>query len=128
MPEIEYERGTNDLPQGAAGDINEVANAITPDSGLDMPIAPSEELPMPELGEEGPDYTPQDEAEQLLFADSEGKGRDFQAPRSNYVPSEVVRKLPALQRAASRSDAPPALVALYRMTVRALEDEMRQNG
>ena len=128
MADVEYERGTNELPQGAAAALNDAA-AKVPSVPQTAPM-PEASIPLPELGEEGPDYKPQDEVEQLLFADAEGMGRDMpDGPlKPRYVPAEVVRKLPALQRAASRSDAPPSLVALYKMTVRALEDEMRDNG
>lgn len=128
MAEVEYERGANALPQGAAAAVNDMA-ANVPSPVSNVPV-PDQDLPMPDLGEEDPDFVPSDEREELLFADAEGKGRDMpNGPGTRtFIPPDVVRKLPALARAAQRSDAPPALVALYKMTLRALEDEMRENG
>jgi hypothetical protein len=128
MAQVEYERGGNDLPQGAAAAANEAAAAV-PTPIQSVPV-PDQDLPMPDLGEEDPDFAPGDERDEGLFADAQGKGRDMPLGPSvrRNVPPEVIRKLPALARAASKSDAPPALVALYKMTLRALEDEMRENG
>jgi hypothetical protein len=128
MADVEYERGANELPQGAAAAANETAASVP--TAPDFPVAPVNDIPMPELGDEEPDYAPKDEREALLYAPAEGRGRDMpDGPVTpKRVPVEVVRKLPALQRAAQRSDAPPSLVALYRMTVRGLEDEMREHG
>lgn len=108
---------------GAQKQTQQAANTLRA-----VPTPPPEE-PMPELGvDEEPDYTPQGDEEMFLFGDATGEGRDFAQPTGRRIPPEVVRKLPALARAAQAADAPPALVALYRMTVRELENEMKTLG
>lgn len=122
--DVEYERSVGSgeqLPQGAAASLNAQAQAVPP----------PEPAPMPELAQGEPaDYRPADEEDEILFGDATGAGRQMPAGpgRLGRVPPEVVRKLPALARAASSPDAPPSLVALYRLTLRELEDEMRDSG
>lgn len=125
MPDkVQYERevGSGEqLPMGAAKQLNAQAAVTT---------KPPIEAPMPELAEEGQPYSPQGDEEELLFAEPTGEPRDFvSAPvGGRRIPAEVVRKLPALARAARSPGAPPSLIALYRLTVRQLEDEMKTLG
>jgi hypothetical protein len=125
MAEAEFKRevGSGEqLPYGEAADLNRRLASVAPQTGTGLPS---------ELAEAEPDdYKPQNEREEILFGPPEGLGRHLPptAPVDRRVPPSVVRRLPALARAASRPDAPPALVAMYKLTLQRLEDEMRNGG
>ncbi len=125
MAEYRRGQGPNALPQGGAS----AANAATPPpaelENMDIPVqfAPGEADPIPD-GPEGDEVL-----DTLLAAPFEGF-RPGATPRERpgRVPKYVVRNLPLLMAAAKDPEAPPTIRALYRATIRHLEQEMRQGG
>lgn len=76
-------------------------------------------------------YRPTDEDEEILFGPPVEGARlrvPTQQPLEGPVPASLVRRLPALARAAADPAAPASLRALYALTVRRLENEMRASG
>ena len=129
MPVGEAQEGL----EGAEQVVQEEANALEA-----VPVNPSstnlgffDETGLPEnvefSDEEVPDYKPADEDEELLFGPPTGAvpgGVGYQqldAP----LPASLVRRLPALARAAAEPGAPASLTALYRLTIDKLEREVR---
>ena len=128
----EYRRGTGPqaLPQGGAAAINA---AQPPAAGPDQfTMGPGSEVPVEFAS--GPEV-PDDERGlsenlQIMLGDPDP---GYQPPlinegRKGRLPQHIVRNLPALQAAAKAPDAPPALRAIYNMSIRQLELERLQGG
>lgn len=67
------------------------------------------------------------EEEEILFGDPEGLGRNQPevGGTERSVPAHVIRRLPALKRAAQNPAAPAALKAAYRVLAERLQRELR---
>lgn len=142
MPD-EIRRGTNtqpgageQLPQGAATQVNEsnaaAAQAVAqaqPQQGVPEGNPMQEIIPSDVQFAETPqgrNYAPQDEDEEILFADATGRGlASGRAPTGDRLPADIVRYMPMMAELAADPSAPPALKAVYRALVARLEEELR---
>lgn len=134
--EVQFEREVGSggaLPFGAAADLNARAAAVPSQEELPVPQPdPVGGTGLPDNveyadSEPDPDIKPADEVEEVLFGPAQGHGRGMPDMPSAHgpVPASVVRRLPALARAAARPDAPDSLRALYKTLLNRLEREMR---
>ena len=132
MAEYRRGRGPDALPQGAATQLN-AANPGAEDYsgtpmepfGAEVPVqfAPDAEEPLPE------DRTLSENMQILTAPPNPQFAPPFMSKRRmGRVPQTVVRSLPLLMAASRDPEAPAALRALYRRTVRDLEDEMHRDG
>lgn len=126
-------------PGGMSGAENPPADLPEDELTLNDPlIAPQEQqqVPVDETGlpqgvewatDDEPDPPMGSEEEEILFGDPEGlgRGRPEVDVENRRVPAKLVRRLPALKRAASDPSAPASLKAMYRVLAERLENELR---
>lgn len=124
MAEYRQGVGPQRLPQGAAKTLNQAQPS--PDSFGEIPV---QFAPPADAEVDYADDSREDEDMQVLLSEPDaGYMPPAVAPRQGKVPRYVVRHLPSLMAAATQPDAPPTLRALYRATIRQLEDEIRRGG
>ena len=128
--DAEFKRGVGtgeQLPSGEASALNEAVAAIPPQA---VP-GPVDQTGLPQgvewAQDEAPLPAPRGEQEEILFGPSEGLGRNMPDPATadGPVPASVVRRLPALARAAKDPNAPASLKAMHALIAQRLEEELR---
>lgn len=142
--QVQVRKGTNtqpgageQLPQGAATQVNEsnaaAAQAVAQAEGQAQQAPQGD--PMQEIipsdvefvsAPQGRTYTPQDEDEEILFADATGRSLPSRrASAGDRLPAQIVRYMPMMAELAADPAAPPALKIIYRALVARLEEELR---
>jgi hypothetical protein len=119
-PQVRKGTGPDQLPQGAATDINSAPQGTPPQdpqiAAAQPAFAEAQPLPPPD------NFTPRTEDENILFGPGSGLGVSIIAANPNPPPRNVQDWMPTLMEASRHPDAPEQLRTLVTLLLHSMKN------